>query len=250
MARELTRPLTEAQLTRLRTKAQFAVKNAFERIVRDPTGNKVKLKESTDIKTGTHQLVLPIGAVKVGAAKRAFVLKIPKGDAPFEVKQGNLRSSGAWQEVNYLVFRNLGFPVNAHYHIGATYKRVHGIICEDLTANGMTLEEAHEFNFKKLKNGKELQTKLDAYVKQLEGMHLNKQLKVWSHASEEKQELPFVKAFHVQFSPKTMKGKIVMADLDHLLITPSKFPREIKQFNKPYDENYTDNPTKRSRFIK
>lgn len=234
--RQLTKSLTEAQLARLRLKAEFAVKNAFDKIVKHPRGSVVQFKELPGIKSGTRQLVLPIGRTNIDGASRAFVLKMVKGEKPFQARRGDIRSSSAWQEANYLVFSKLGFPAPAHYHIGSTYQNIHGVVVEDLTANGMKLEEAHNFDFTKLKNGAKLENELNQYISKLAEMEKTRLIHIYGHASQAEQELPFLKAFHVQYDPKTRKGRLVMADLDHLLISTTAFPAEIKKYSKPYSD--------------
>lgn len=130
-----------------------------------------------------------------------------------------------FEHLNELYFRNLGFPVAMHIPIGKFAGEIHGVLSEDL-AHGAKLVEAHNFNFKVLKNGAELKRKFNEYVTKMMELKEKGHLVEDRHISKDDSSLAFKKTFFVRYNAKTKRGKLVMGDLDQIKFTQVAFDQD------------------------
>ncbi|MFA6048392.1 MAG: hypothetical protein WC792_00395 [Candidatus Micrarchaeia archaeon] len=231
----LRRPLKEREIERCRKRAQRVVGPFFEkeagisRALNREVSHRY-LKKGAILAHGTLQVVVPIGRVKIGSENRSFVVKLASygggnlrdqlanvGAAriPSHRDQPNIFKSHASMETKADFFRGLGFPVALHHLIGEIYPHVVGTLSENVS-EGAELENAAGFDFKKLRNGNELRAELKGYVAKMAELEKQKILDVDGHISDDDPLLAFKKAFFVRYDAKTLRGQLIMADLDHV----------------------------------
>ena len=219
--RELTRPITESQLAKIRRKAIETLDGNIKiEEITDALGEKNSIfrLRNKSFPSGSNQFFVPLGRIRVGAAMREIGVKLKKYH-PLDPDRLEERAfMAADQETNYTYFKKLGFPVLPHYAIGEIVPHFWTVATLNLTEGGKKVAEAHNFDFSTLKNGNTLRQDFKKYVRIMTTLHAERKLIVDDYHQSTDAQLALKKTFHVQYDPKTMKGRLVMADLDHIKI--------------------------------
>jgi len=100
------------------------------------------------------------------------------------------------------------------------------VISEHLGRRGALGAEAHGFDFKKLKNGEELQKQLQDYVRKIEGMDERGEIEIDKHVSRggTLSAKTIENCFFVRY--KNGIGELIMEDLSNIRIKGSIFEHE------------------------
>lgn len=184
---------------------------------------------------GSSQSVIRLGEVPLGKALTApYVLKLERthaDGAPIAKGYAGV-PLGVNQEMNYLYFRHLGLPVVPHFMVGSLHPDgLYGVITPDLTASGEEVHEADGYNFSKISNGIELKKELAKHVKILEEQDRLGLVKPKSHIDKNDAAKPYVRTFYVLHDKATNSGRLVMGDLNHVVVNLSKIPPATKNKN-------------------
>ncbi|MBI5636245.1 hypothetical protein HY993_04755 [Candidatus Micrarchaeota archaeon] len=165
---------------------------------------------------GEGQAVIALGEYWIGLKKRSLAGKVSVEGK--KVKPDFIGRHFLEHQAEYL--RKKRFPIALHKTIkaGGGEKGIILTVTENLKASNNRLEEAHDFDFTKLKNGAALRRQLRAHVARMRELAGKKEIEIYGHRSKDEPDLAFKKTFFIQYDPKTMAGRLVMADIDHIKI--------------------------------
>lgn len=187
------------------------------------------------IAEGDEQVVLNLGNMHVDGANLPIVVKVSKVRGAIDEKGKLLLSAspttGRSSEMLASHLREKGFPVVMTHFIPLDKYGVHGVVLSpNLQRRGHTLSEANGFDFRKLENGRELQTELLQHVKTLKQMEQDEEIYLNRHTTNDRSDEGFKRAFHIDWNQRTKRGRLLMSDLDH--ITLAKTSDRINDLSK------------------
>jgi len=178
------------------------------------------------IVSGTKQIVLNVGSGYLAKTR-------PR---PWNIDQVYVLSKSRVYEPQLIdtlqVLSELGFEVPEHHYMGVNIEsngiRVYDgglafVIAEDLTCGGRyVIQNIKDQHFQELANGAELKEQLTGAVTLFTDICDEKRLPycgcVNDHVTIEGPEEAFRHMFFVQIDPLDSRGKLVLGDLDHVLL--------------------------------
>lgn len=183
-------------------------------------------KNAPELRTqGTHQIILGLGRDYVGKTRL-------KGETSGYYI---LDTSFVYEPIlgeSLRILEELGFDVPEHHYVGienedGNFKVKDGgfefVIARDLTENGSyRVEDVQDEHFETLSNGAELRQQLIDASRTLQEIHDKKHplyaMEINDHVTNEGPKEAFRHMFFTQIDPNTNTGKLVLGDLDHVIL--------------------------------
>ncbi len=202
-------------------------------------GNIIKIRNADLMAKSTSQAVVDIGAFRVGARTIRLVGKFERlREDWLRFTQEKFGSRGTYAySNNYLPGRieatahflhRRGFPVSFKKSIKIG-EATAVLISENLERKGHQLEDALGFDFGKLRNGKELHSQLEEYVRKLKEMEQRGEIEVNQHLHPTKKISMKIAENCFFVRHKNGIGELIMEDLSNIKKTGYVWDREKDQ---------------------
>jgi hypothetical protein len=177
------------------------------------------------ITRGNHQVVLSLGYGYIGKTRI-------KGETSAHYVHTSLFVYGPQVVETIDILRELGFNVPEHHYveieqISEEFKvgdcGLSFVIARDLTEDGRyRVENVKDEHFETLSNGPELRRQLNYASRTLQEIYDNKNplyaMDINDHVTDEGPQEAFKHMFFTQTDPNTNTGKLILGDLDHVIL--------------------------------
>lgn len=130
-----------------------------------------------------------------------------------------------------------GFHLPPHHFVMFPKLGLPGVLTENLAARGQRVEDAHGFDFNKLHNGAQLKAQLVKAIRKMDALQKADHIGIDRHMGLVGGiRLAYLKAFLVQWNPKTNRGRLVLGDINQFMLKGEvKSGRVIKEMDRELD---------------